>query len=492
VLAASRDAVAELLADCHDDPGLFHEAVLGRLPLHAKQEEIATSVVENRVTVVPAAHGVGKSWYAASAALHWLYTRPGAKVVTTSASNTQLVTVLWGAIKTAHRASRIPLQGRISDGHAIPQRLELGPEWYAIGWSAKRPESFSGIHGGEILVIADESSGIDDAIFDAIESLGYSSLLLLGNPIRATGHFKRLYELATSGEPGYRGIHLTAFDSPHATMTDAEVKAAGLPRGLTTKTWIDRVRRVYGEGSLYWVTRVLARFPDQDHDQLLSAGWVDRCQLVDRVNAFADPCLILDLSKGTGRDRTVIVAADYLGIRELAEDNRIDLPSAAVLARQWQVRYGVRSDRVVYDAGGWAGSDFARHLEQVGIHGATGYRGSDGGGSRFANQRSRSAWRLRQRLTPDRPIYSPPPIDDSMENPLRRLPAQTAPIQPPFHIPAGPYWPELRQELLELRYRHTLKKLALELKEDLSARLGRSPDLADAMIMLASLWPDDE
>lgn len=489
--AASRDELAELIADCHDDPGLFHEAVLGRPPLHPKQEEIARSVVENRVTVVPAAHGVGKSWYAATGVLSWLYTRPGSKVVTTSASNTQLVTVLWGAIKAAHRASRIPLAGEPSEGHAIPQRLELSPEWFAIGWSAKRPESFSGIHGGEILVVVDESSGVDDAIFDAIESLGYTSLLLLGNPLRATGHFRKLYELATAGEPGYRGIHLTAFDSPYAELTDDEVKARGLPRGLTTRTWIERVRRVYGEGSIYWTTRVLARFPDTDHDQLLPAGWVDRCTLVARAGSSA-PQIAVDLAKGTGADRTVLLVGDYFGLREVVESNRVDLPSAAVLVRGLQLKHGVAGDRVIYDAGGWAGPDFGRHLEQVGVFGADGYRGSGSGGSRYANRRSRAAWRLRQRMTPDRPVFRPPPPDDRMENPLRRVAPEVAPAQPPFHVPAGPWWPSMRQELLELRYRHDQRKLALEPKEELTARLGRSPDLADAILMLASAWPDDE
>jgi hypothetical protein len=500
VPAASREELAELIADCHDDPGLFHEAVLGRLPLHPKQEEIARSVVESRVTVVPAAHAVGKSWYAGTAALHWLYTRPGGKVVTTSASNTQLVTVLWGAIKAAHANSRIPLKGRVSEGNAIPQRLELGPEWYAIGWSAKRPESFSGIHGGEILVVVDESSGVEDAIFDAIESLGYESLLLLGNPIRAGGHFRTLYDMAAAGEPGYRGIHLTAFDSPHAGLTDDEVRSLGLPRGLTTRTWIERIRRIYGESSLYWRTRVLALFPDEDHDQLIPTAWVDRSREASRADGFAGPRILsIDLAKGTGRDRTVFLVGDSLGLVELEATSDVDLRDAAARARQKASRWGIRAENVVYDAGGWAGPDFGRYLEASGLNGATPYLGSGSGGKRFRNRRSRAAWALRQRLDPDRQrLHEPPnqPLPDhaypaiARATPDRPKPPR-ATVQPPFSMPGsvvGEHWIELREELTAIRYRHDGPKLELEPKDDLMARLGRSPDLADAMIMLASLW----
>lgn len=495
---SQRDALAELLADCHDDPGLFHEVFLGRPALHPKQEQIARSVCRNRVTVVPAAHAVGKSWYAATAALHWLYTRPGAKVITTSASNNQLVSVLWAAIKGAHARAPVSLAGAISDGNAIPQRLQIAPEWYAIGFSAKKPESFAGFHGDNILVIVDESSGVEQGVWDAIESLGFTALLALGNPIRATGHFRRLWELATSGEPGYAGFHLTAFDSPHAHLTDEEVQAAGLPRGLTTRTWIDSVRRTYGEGSLYWLTRVLARFPDEDVEQLLTEAWVDRCVLVARQGPRPGmptaPALALDVSKGTGRDRTAIIVGDYLGIREIIADNRIELLAAAALAVEVGRRHGVPHHQIVFDAGGWAGKDMLRYLNQYGINGAVPYYGNGKGGSLHKNLRSRAAWRLRQRLDPDRPLFTRPVPHQVGQEALhrRRVTPVRVEIQPPFHVPPSPHWGDLRQELLELRYRHDGPKIELEKKEDLVQRLGRSPDLGDTFLMLASLWPQDD
>lgn len=492
------EALTELLVECYEDPGLFHEAVLGRPPLHDKQELIAESVVRNRITVVPAAHAVGKSWYAATAVLHWLYTRPGGKVITTSASNTQLVSVLWAAIKTAYSKSLIPLEGTISQGHAIPQRLELAPEWYAIGFSAKQPENFSGFHGDEILVVADESSGIEQPIWDAIEALGYTSLLALGNPIRASGHFRALYDQAVAGAPGYAGYRLTAFDSPHAHLTDEEIKERGLKPGLTSKTWIDRVKRLYGEASLYWRTRVLALFPEEDHDQLIPSEWLDRCYLAKRdPHAFGGlRTLSVDLSKGTGRDRTVLVVADDLGLLDLTADDSISLASAANLAQRKASQWGVPQDRMTYDAGGWAGSDMERYLDAVGIQAAMPYFGSASGGTRYKNRRARSAWRLRQRLDPDRErirLDTLPEQDKWSLAQRRRMEAtgRQVTVQPAWSIPpavVGPHWDSMRQELLELRYGHGGSKLELEPKELMAERLGRSPDLADTLIMNASVW----
>ena len=57
----------------------------------------------------------------------------------------------------------------------------------------------------------------------------------------------------------------------------------------------------------------------------------------------------------------------------------------------------------------------------------------------------------------------------------------------------GSYWAELREELIGLRYSYSGKKMALEKKDLYSLRLGRSPDLADTMLMLTSvLWGEME
>lgn len=488
-------SLAGLLADCYADPGLFHEAVLGRKPFYPKQEAIAASCATHRYTVVPTAHALGKTWMAPSIALWWLMTRPGSLVVTTSPSNTQLVNALWGGMRAAYRNARFPLPGEISEGAATPQTLRLGPRWYAIGWAAKKPESFQGQRpdDGELLVIVDESSGVEQPIWDAIESLGADSHLILGNPIRSRGHFRALYDLAEAGAPGYRAFNLSAFDSPYADLTDDQVRARGLPKGLATGSWIERMRRLYGEASLFWRTRVLARFPDEDLDQLIPPAWADRCYLAPRVEGPGGiRGLSLDVAKGTGRDGTVAMVGDRLGLLACHRDNRTDLVGAAQLGAKLSRDWGVAHDRIVYDAGGWAGTELARHLAALGVTTAVPFFGGAKQKGLYRDRKTAGAWKLRQRLDPERPeLLAPPPapvnrgwtlLDHGRipEPDRARLPAHYA--IPPGVI--GPQWDDLRQELTEFRYSNDGRQIALEKKEDLVERLGRSPDLADTLIML--------
>src|SRR5262249_57233642 len=105
------------------------------------------------------------------------------------------------------------------------------------------------------------------------------------------------------------------------------------------------------------------------------------------------------------------------------------------------------------------GKAFPSHWAGVQIQGAVGYGGSGRPGRReeFVTLRSEAAWTLRRRLDPN---WVPDP----------RAPHVTG---PPFHIPAGPWWPPMRGELVILRYDLSGKKTGVVDKEDLQTPLGR-------------------
>ena len=120
--------------------------------------------------------------------------------------------------------------------------------------------------------------------------------------------------------------------------------------------------------------------------------------------------------------------------------------------------------RLVYDKGG-PGRSFASYLLNHGYRGeSTGYFGAGRGGKLYVNRRTANAFALRRRLDPAR------------ENHV------------PFYCGGIPEWPALRQELSELRsptmeIEEGQVKQRLEDKADLAARLHRSPDLLDALLM---------
>jgi hypothetical protein len=143
------------------------------------------------------------------------------------------------------------------------------------------------------------------------------------------------------------------------------------------------------------------------------------------------------------------------------------LSEAATEARRLAIKWHVPHDRISYDCLG-LGKDFANHLARVQIVGAKPYAGS--GRPRlpkqFVNLRTEGAWTMKHRLDP---TWVPDPV-----HPQARLPM--------IHIPLGPWWPEMREELLALNYDLRGKQTRLVDKQELMDRLGRSPDLADALI----------
>ena len=192
----------------------------------------------------------------------------------------------------------------------------------------------------------------------------------------------------------------------------------------------------------------------------------------------------VDLGYGTGRDSSTLLVRDDLGILWAMESSYVGVAQAAQLVAEWSVRLKVRQEDVTYDAGG-PGRDMERYLQQYGITEATAYYGSRAGYARAENRRSLVGWRLRERLDPQRPLDWGDGGGDG-RHALFATPSAPSgvPTQHPFVLPSRrPWWPRLREEIRALKYEMKGRKVALERKEDLVARLKRSPNLLDALLM---------
>jgi hypothetical protein len=318
-------------------------------------------------------------------------------------------------------------------------------------------ERLAGFHRRHLLAIVDEASGVDDPIFEALDSLNPSRTLLIGNPLRAAGTFYDRAAAARDGRaPQCRLIHVSSLESPHI----------GLPRspwGLADSTWLERVRNDYGAGSRWYRAHVEGLFPSDSTDQLLPGAWLDRAAAVPRHTDAGRPRVAVDPGLGTGGDRTVIVCRDDNGILAMEADSRWCLETTATRVSLMAQRFGVQAPDITWDVAG-IGADFANRLQAVALVGCQPYRGGAGGGTRFGNFRAAAAWRLRQRLDPERRVGP------------ANLP------QAPFRIPPAILAAGLREELLGLRYEEDRTgRICLEAKDDFARRLRRSPDRADAV-----------
>ena len=466
------DEMVGLLRKCKDDPVRFHKVFLNRPPLWSRQIEVARSVVTHRVTCVYSGNQTGKDFLIGSLVPWFLITRPDSLVIICGPGQTTIGSVTMKEIRRALDSARLPFKGRISSGiKASPAVVEVSPGWMCLGHSSNSVERASGHHAGSLLVIAEEASGIEPEAWEALDSLGYERLLAVGNPLRADGRFVELIAQARRDKAdrvpphlAVNAIRIPSTESPHANLERS-------PVGLADKTWLAEMSRRYGERSLWYRSHILAEVPSVSADVLIDERHLDWAAAGARVvvpagHPLRGPVRIgVDLGEGVGRDSSAIVVRDDLGILEVVVGGAIGLYEAAGIVARLALVHGVRHDRITYDRLG-IGRDFPHHLARHGIT-AQPYAGSgeprDKG--QFPNLRSEAAWSLKRRLDPQ---Y----LADVREHRP----------QPHFNVPPGPYWPRLREELAALTYDLAGRQTRLIPKRDLCAKLGRSPDLADALI----------
>lgn len=447
-------AILGELALCRENPGRFNSTILGRGRYWARQREIVRSVKDHPSTLVPTGNMVGKTFMGAGTILEFLLLHPGCLVMATAPTQTQLEEVLWKEVERAYHGARIPLGGRLLRS---PLKIDMGGGWQALAYSTTKVERFSGHHAADLFVLVDEASGVSDAIYEAILSLGPSRELLIGNPLAPTGAFYERCQRAPTN-PLANLIQISSLESPHIDLERS-------PWGLADATWLAKARNDYGEGSLWWTCHVLGLFPDSGVDTLIPRSWLDRAGTAGGVRSGAARTSV-DLSEGNGGDRTVVLTRDDNGVLQWEHSARWSLEEAANRTLAQVKKWGVEPHRVTFDSAG-IGADFDARLRAVGIVGAKPYRGGWDGGREFGNLRSASAWLLRQRLDPDRQVRQ----------------GGAMAVQLGFRIPQ-----ELlalcRDELQGLRYTQDSKgRVAMEPKEDFVKRLHKSPDFADTLIM---------
>ena len=478
-----------VLAKCRNDPHRFNEVFLSRKrpsgermrPSYwQRQREICDALVKYRTTVVYTGNMTGKDYLVGGLIPWWLCTRDNSLVIVTGPTQTVLGSITWKEVRRALAASAW-LAPRISSGITTsPALVEVKSGHHALGYSTTSVERASGQHARHLLVIVEEASGVEDEIWDAIESLGYSRLLAIGNPIRAEGRFVELIRQAESdardGIPPHlatKAIQIPSTDSPHANWDKS-------PYGLADRTWLEASYRRYRRDSLWVRSHIEARIPEVTADQLIPESWLDYAASQSRPPKTFEPGhpvhatrrLAVDLGEGVGRDSSCVLVRDDLGILECVVGNAIGLPEAAAIMKHRGDFYHIPPARMSYDKLG-IGKGMPNQLARYGLENAVAYAGeaspSDKHG--FTNLRSEAAWKLRQRLDP------------------QHVPDMRAPhsSQPPFCIPPAAWWGRLREELRPLTYECVGKLVKLLPKKDWTEILGHSPDIADALIQSFAL-----
>ena len=345
------------------DPLKFAERVLNIRPWQ-KQRDILLALANHQQVAVRSCNGAGKTFTAAVAALWWLMSYDNAIVITTAPSERQVKELLWREIRRLYMPHRETIGGKLTR-----TRLDFAPNRYAYGFSTNTEDRFQGFHSGNILVIVDEASGVDEFIYYAIDGVlttQNAKLLMIGNPHGLAGTF---YDAFHKNRKQFHTVHISAFDTPAFTeagitaeniadleypdpVTDTDVIPADntviladahvipadagtqgntnpanptTPLGLSTPRWALRLFNSHGPQSSVYQTRVAGQFPSEANDTLIALRDIEAAVKRPHVVQPDDkPIVGLDIAR-FGDDKTVIIVREGIRVLHIEELRKSDL-----------------------------------------------------------------------------------------------------------------------------------------------------------------------
>lgn len=454
----------------HDWPRFAREA-LG-VKLDAAQEEILATLERKPRVVVKSGHARGKDFLAAVASLCFLYLVRPSKVISTAPTGRQVFNIMLSEAKTIWQSARLPLGGRfISTGI----RFDNAPDRFMLGFKAgdTEPEAWTGFHSPNIMVVATEASGIEQATFDALEGLltGNSRLLLVLNPNRVGGEAYKAFQ-----SPLYQKFTLSCLDAPNVvarkTLIPGQVDWDWINALIQKPGWVTQIPQDAAdatEGDFEWSgqwyrpsdlfrVKVLGLWPRESEDQLIPLSWVEAANERWREQSRPEKPLRLgsDIA-GMGSDMTVFAYryGDYVErFQALAKSDHMASAGHIMAA------LGTRHDSWAFvDTIGEGAGVYSRLIEQGANAVSVKFSESADGLNdltderEFQNMRAYCWWAIRDALDPKLSGHlALPPID------------------------------ELTQDLTAVHWKlNSQGRILLEDKDDIKAYLGRSPDYGDAL-----------
>lgn len=455
---ATKQARAKVIQRLNTDPVYFVEKAIGS-PLWSIQQEIIRAVENNPKVTVKSCHGSGKTYVAARVVHRFLQKNRSSIVVTTAPTFQQVRDALWKEIKNAYNNSRIALPGEMLD-----VRYKIADDWYAIGRATDQPSNFQGYHANNILVVVDEADGVNREIFEAIEGIissGDSHLLLIGNPVDPTSYFAHSHTLES-----FTKITISCFDTPNfepfgnldqlLNATDEQRKQSVIMPQLIQPQWAYERAMEWGIESPLFQSRVLGKFPESSEDSLIALHLVERAIKEWNIGASGsgtEEVIGLDVAR-FGSDRTAFVYRKGNKVLEIAAHMKEDTMQTAGRAIDWLRKYP--EARMNIDEIGVGGGVVDRLKETeyadrvYGINVAEKAPEDYDNTIRFANLRAKVHWELRTRF---------------MNNDI---------ILPEVGT--------IISDLTNIKYKYRSDgAIVIESKDEIKKRIGRSPDLADAL-----------
>jgi hypothetical protein len=475
----------------------FAREALG-VNLDEEQEAILRSVQINPRTSVVSGTARGKDFVSAVAAICFMFLTPrwnrkgelveNTKVALTAPTDRQVKNIMMPEV--SRLVDKAKQRGIVLPGMVTTDRIRTeNKEWFLTGFKAdeKNHEAWSGFHAVHTMFIITEASGVSDNVFEAIEGnlQGDSRILLVFNPNITIGYAAR----SQKGDR-WAKFRLNSLTAPnikqHRIVIPGQVDYPWLQDKL--ESWCTRIREdehreemddFCFEGQWYrpedlFRKKVLGKFPKVSEDALIPQQWIEAAmeRYMERhgqepMDFDAFRVLGADVA-GMGRDSSAFVerqgewCSAFESHNSGGAANHMEVAGQIAARRRRHPKMYVSIDTIGEGAG-----VYSRCLEVESepkyiisckySEAAKDYRGREltdlTGENKFANMRAYLHWCVRNWL-----------------NPVNKTGAMLPPNE------------RFIEEATEIRWKFRSDgRIIIEPKEDIKKRLGRSPDLFDAL-----------
>lgn len=390
-----------------------------------------------------------------TAVLSWiawwfLLTRPHPKIAATSVSSQNLADCLWAEM--AVWQAKAPIlkaafewtKTRISSKQHPETWFMTARSWAKGAAKDEQANTLAGLHSDFMMFLIDEAGAVPDSVMAAAEA-GLANaradgreafLVIAGNPTHLSGP---LYRAATKERKMWTLFEITA--DPESPVRTPRVSIE----------WAREQIQKYGVDNPWVLVNVFGRFPQTSINALLSEDDVnaamDRFMQPHQIAPFPR-ILGVDVAR-EGLDLSVIFPRQGKQAFPPQVYRNIDgLVGAGEVARKWQ---DWQADACFIDSTGGFGASWIDQLRAlsfapIGVH----FSISAGDKQRYANKRAEMYFLCAQWIKEGGCL---------------------------------PRVPELVQELAATTYTHRGDALLLEDKDQIKAKIGRSPDYADALAL---------
>lgn len=447
------------------------------------QRLILRSIRDNERTAVGACHSIGKTFITAVAILWFLFMHRGAIVLITAPTWRQVEKVIWPEFKSLYARFAKVLEGfGVPSGATLQKKpyCELGDKWFALGFSSTEPENAQGFHAPYMLLVVEEASGVNDAMFEGFRSTlasGHCRMLLLSNCTRPEGRF---YSCFHGNRHLWKTFQISAWDTPNLiplryTLALSKAERIAILRKsesvipfLISPQFVADIEEEYGMDSDVYRVRVLGQFPQCGDNQLIALHHVEAAiarwdemfdgrnpqprwwENLDSVSVHTPVIAAMDVAR-LGRNESVFGAR--LGDVAAPQVVWNGLRTPELVARSIEQRNRFRASRWSIDEDGVGGGPFDYILAAGLPCQIIGFRGGAQAKDpqRFVNARAEAYWELKLRFEEGRI--------------------------------AIPRCDKIIGQLSSIRFKYTARGLLIESKDEMVARGAPSPDRADEMMM---------